>query len=145
MLCDALGRPLRLLLTGGQKADCQSAPALLAGHSAKAVIADKGYDSAPLRQWLQQRGSQPVIPPRRNRKLLFAYDEVFYRQRNIIERTINRIKDWRRIATRYDRHASVYLASLFIVATEVAQMSPDPSIWGAVRTITAFSIGIRHA
>ena len=45
------------------------------------------------------------------------YDEVFYRQRNIIERTINRIKDWRRIATRYDRHASVYLASLFIVAT----------------------------
>ena len=67
--------------------------------------------------WLQQRGSQPVIPPRRNRKLLFAYDEVFYRQRNIIERTINRIKDWRRIATRYDRHASVYLASLFIVAT----------------------------
>lgn len=84
---------------------------------AQYVIADKGYDSAPLRQWLQQRGSQPVIPPRRNRKLLFVYDEVFYRQRNIIERTINRIKDWRRIATRYDRHASVYLASLFIVAT----------------------------
>jgi transposase len=45
MLCDALGRPLRLLLTGGEKADCQSAPALLAGQSAKAVIADKGYDA----------------------------------------------------------------------------------------------------
>jgi transposase len=84
---------------------------------AQYVIADKGYDSAPLRQWLQQRGSQPVIPPRRNRKLLFAYDGVVYRQRNMIERTINRIKDWRRIATRYDRHAVVYLASLFLVAT----------------------------
>ncbi|HEX3215533.1 MAG TPA: IS5 family transposase [Aestuariivirgaceae bacterium] len=118
LVTDAAGRPRVILLTPGNTNDFKPAQRCLElMPPAQYVIADKGYDSAPLRQWLQQRGSQPVIPPRRNRKLLFAYDEVFYRQRNIIERTINRIKDWRRIATRYDRHASVYLASLFIVAT----------------------------
>jgi len=81
------------------------------------VIADKGYDSAPLRQWLLQRGSEAVIPPRRNRKVLYPYNRTLYRQRNVIERTINRIKDWRRIATRYDRNVVVYLALLFIDAT----------------------------
>ncbi len=84
---------------------------------ARYVIADKGYDSAPLRLWLLQRGSEAVIPPRRNRKVLYRYDETLYRRRNVIERTVNRFKDWRRIATRYDRNAVVYLASLFLVAT----------------------------
>jgi transposase len=80
------------------------------------VIADKGYDSAPLRQWLQQRGCQAVIPPRRNRKILYPYDAILYKQRNVIERTINRFKDWRRIATRYDRYAFTFLAALSIAA-----------------------------
>ena len=84
---------------------------------ARYVIADKGYDSAPLRLWLHQRGSEAVIPPRRNRKVLYLYDRTLYRHRNVIERTINRLKDWRRIATRYDRNAAVYLASILLVAT----------------------------
>src|SRR5262245_29378817 len=80
------------------------------------VIADKGYDSAPLRQWLDQLGCQAVIPPRRNRKVLYRYDANLYKERNIIERTINRFKDWRRIATRFDRYAFVFLAALSIAA-----------------------------
>jgi transposase len=84
--------------------------------AARYVIADKGYDSAPLRQWLEQLGCQSVIPPRRNRKVLYPYDASLYRERNIIERTINRFKDWRRIATRFDRYAFIFLAALSIAA-----------------------------
>ena len=118
LVTDAEGRPRVIQLTPGNTNDHKPAQHCLElMPPPRFVIADKGYDSAPLRQWLLQRGSEAVIPPRRNRKVLFPYNRTLYRQRNVIERTINRIKDWRRIATRYDRNVVVYLASLFIVAT----------------------------
>lgn len=80
------------------------------------VIADKGYDSDDLRQWMEKRGTAPVIPPRSNRKVQHEYDKHLYRQRNIIERTFNRFKDFRRIATRFDRKLKTYMAALCIVA-----------------------------
>jgi len=86
---------------------------------AREVIADKGYDSTDLRDWLAARGSQPVIPPRSNRKLQYEYDRRLYRERNVIERTINRLKDFRRIATRFDRNLKSYLAALCIVAVVI--------------------------
>lgn len=76
------------------------------------MIADKGYDSAALRNWLTARGTEPVIPPRANRKIQYTYDKALYRTRNVIERSSGRLKDWRRIATRFDRNIKAFLAAL---------------------------------
>jgi transposase len=76
-------------------------------------------DSDDLRCWLQTRGTTPVIPPRSNRKVQYEYDKQLYRQRNIIERTFNRFKDFRRIATRFDRNLKTYMAALCIVAAVI--------------------------
>jgi transposase len=83
------------------------------------LVADKGYDSQALREWLAERGTQAVIPPRRNRKTRFAYDKAIYKQRNIIERMFCRIKDWRRIATRFDRNIKTFMATIAIAATVI--------------------------
>ena len=80
------------------------------------LVADKGYDSQALREWLDGRGTQAVIPPRKNRKIQYHYDAAIYRQRNVIERMFCRLKDWRRVATRYDRKVSTYLATVTIAA-----------------------------
>jgi transposase len=117
LITDGEGRPRVIQLTPGNTNDHKPAQRCLEQMPpARYVIADKGYDSAQLRQWLEQLGCQPVIPPRRNRKVLYRYDPRLYKERNIIERTINRFKDWRRIATRFDRYAFVFLAALSIVA-----------------------------
>ena len=81
------------------------------------MIADKGYDSAALRQWLAARGTEPVIPPRANRKLQYTYDKALYRNRNVIERSFGRLKDYRRIATRFDKNVQNFLAALCIAVT----------------------------
>lgn len=83
----------------------------------KYVIADKGYDSDALRDWLKERGTEPVIPPRSNRKVQHHYDKALYRTRNIIERSFGRLKDYRRIATRFDKDVKVYFAALCIAVT----------------------------
>src|SRR5690349_7409323 len=103
-VCDSRGRPLVLVLTPGNTHDCKVARACIEALPPSAeLVADKGYDSGPLREWLEARGTTPVIPPRRYRKVQYAYDRAVYRQRNIIERMVCRLKDWRRIATRYAR------------------------------------------
>jgi transposase len=86
---------------------------------AATVIADKAYDSRALRDWLQARGSQAVIPPRKNRKIQYHYDKALYRERNVIERMFCRLKDWRRIATRFDRNAKTFLAALALAAAVI--------------------------
>lgn len=80
------------------------------------LVADKGYDSQALREWLDARGTEAVIPPRKNRKTQYDYDKAIYKQRNIIERMFCRLKDWRRIATRYDKLASSFAAAVAIAA-----------------------------
>lgn len=93
------------------------------------LIADKGYDSQTLREWLETRGTQPVIPPRRNRKTQHDYDKAIYKQRNIIERMFCRLKDWRRIATRFDRNLKNIHGRYRTCRRRhlVAVMSPDPN------------------
>jgi transposase len=81
------------------------------------LIADKGYDSKALREWLEERGTKPVIPPRKNRKVQYEYDQALYKQRNLIERMFNRLKDFRRIAMRFDRNAKTFLAAIALAAT----------------------------
>ena len=96
---------LILLLTPGNVHDCKVAQRCIeAMPPAAELVADKGYDSKALRDWLAERGTTAVIPPRKNRKVQYHYDKTVYRQRNIIERMFCRLKDWRRIATRFDRN-----------------------------------------
>lgn len=76
------------------------------------MIADKAYDAAHLRLFLESRGTVPVIPNKVNRKQPFPFDTTLYRSRNVIERTFCRIKDFRAIATRYDKTARNFLAGL---------------------------------
>ncbi len=81
---------------------------------------DKGYDSGDIRQTLIDNDMTAVIPPRKNRTESIDYDKVLYKERNKVERFINRIKQFRRIATRYDKLADTFLAFLHIVAAYVA-------------------------
>jgi len=83
------------------------------------LIADKGYDSNDLRSWLAGRGTRAIIPPKRHRKDKLDFDPVIYKQRNIIERMFCRLKDWRRVATRYDRKIETFMATIAIAATVI--------------------------
>lgn len=112
-----MGRPLRLLLTGGQKADCHSATTLLAGQTAKAVIADKGYDTDAIRTLVRAKRMKAVIPAKCNRKHQYRHDKTLYAQRNRIERCFGRLKLHRRIATRFDRNDSHFLGFLYLACS----------------------------
>ena len=81
---------------------------------------DKGYDSDEIRQQLKDRQMDAVIPPRSNRKTPLDYDKELYKQRNKVERFINRMKQFRRIATRYEKLKATFLAFIHIVAACVA-------------------------
>jgi len=116
MAIDAVGQPVRFILTGGEKADSPQAIPLLRGLRATHVIADKGYDANQVLGFISVQGAKAVIPPRSNRKVQREYDRELYKQRNVIERTFNRLKSWRRIATRYDRRSIYYLAFLHLAA-----------------------------
>lgn len=114
-ICDAQCRPLVLMLTPGNVHDCKVAEACLSALAPTSyVVADKGYDSKALRDWLTKRGTEPVIPPRANRKVQYQYNKAIYRERNVIERMFCRLKDWRRIATRFDRNIKNFMAAVAI-------------------------------
>ena len=107
-----------MLLTEGQMSDHKGAALLLPQlPKAKELLADKGYDSDWFRQALVMRGITPCIPPTANRRVQHAYDKQLYRQRHRIENLFARLKDWRRIATRYDRCAPIFMAAITIAAT----------------------------
>jgi transposase len=80
------------------------------------MLGDKAYDATHLRLFLESRGTTPVIPNKANRKTIFPFDEDLYRLRNVIERTFCRLKDFRGIATRYDKLARNFLAAICLVA-----------------------------
>ena len=89
---------------------------LLTGMKASHVIADKGFDSDTILSFIQSQGAIPVIPPRSSRKNPREYDKELYKQRNLIERAFNRLQQWRRVATRYDRRSLYFLAVLQLAA-----------------------------
>lgn len=107
---DALGNPVRLIATGGQVADVTQAKALVSDIKAEHVIADKGYDSSELVGVIEAAGAKAVIPSRSNRKKPRDYDEHLYKERTLVERFLNKVKNCRRIATRYEKTARNYLA-----------------------------------
>lgn len=117
-IADAKGRLLTFVLTGGEAHDCPIGAELIdAVEPAEVLLADKGYDSAELRQQLKDRGTRPVIPNRSNRKKKFRFDRKRYRERHKIENAFCRLKDFRRVATRYDKLAVVFAASVHLAAT----------------------------
>ncbi len=116
MSVDTDGKPLRFILTGGHRHDAPQAPALLEGMKARWIIADKGYDSNKILHLIEEMEATAVIPPKKNRKEQRAYDRERYKARNVIERTINKLKDYRRIATRYDRRECYYMAFLHLAS-----------------------------
>ena len=116
-LADAKGRLIAILLTGGEAHDCPVADRLLRRvKPSKHMLGDKAYDSAELRGELDERGTKPVIPNRSNRRQPFSFSKRLYKLRWRIESAFNRLKDFRRIATRYDKLARNYFSALCLVA-----------------------------
>jgi len=102
-VCDGLGRPLVMLLSEGQMSDFKGAALMLpAVPKARELLGDKGYDADWFRAALADRGIQPCIPSKSNRKVQIPYDRSLYRHRHKIENMLGKLKDWRRIHTRYD-------------------------------------------
>lgn len=106
-----------MFLNGGQTSDYIGAR-VLAGDLPKAetLLADRGYDADWFRNTLKDRGIAPCIPSRRRRKTSIPHDQDLYRQRHRIENSFARLKDWRRIATRYDRCPKVFLSACALAA-----------------------------
>lgn len=116
---DSLGNPLRVILSAGQVADIAHAAALIKDQPADFIVADKGYDADAFVETITAQGSQAVIPPRSNRVNPRAFDRHIYQDRNLIERFFNRIKQFRRIATRYDKLAQSFLAFVHLACAFV--------------------------
>ena len=116
-MADDQGRPIAFALTPGNVADISMAVPLLDGlRRPQRLIADKAYDADSLRKWLKARRIKAVRPSTRSRNRPYPLDRAAYRRRNVIERMFGRLKNWRRIATRYDRLATNFLSALALVA-----------------------------
>ena len=116
---NAKGDPLTFDVTPGEAHEVKGYDALMELHDVDPdrLLGDKGYDSDEICDDLTDRGIEPVIPPRSNRKTPINYDREAYKRRNLIERCVNRLKQFRRIATRYEKTARAYLSMLCIAST----------------------------
>ena len=120
---DALGNPLRLLLTPGQRNDIVEAEALIIGYNSTYVIGDKGYDSHDFIEVIEANGATAVIPPRSNRVDQRTYDEHLYKERHLVECCINKMKWYRRAFSRFDKLAARYFGFLcFCLFSHLAPM-----------------------
>ena len=108
---DALGRPMRLMLTAGQVHDSHGARTLLVDlDSGTVVLGDKAYDANWIRAQIRSQGAVANIPNKANRTYRYRWKKALYRERNLIERFFNRIKHYRRVATRYEKLGANFLA-----------------------------------
>ena len=116
-VCDGHGRPLTFLLTGGNAADAPQVLALLRAVPEGAIVmADKAYDADAIRRFVESRSAVPNIPFKANHRWNGCFTPYLYRGRNAIERMFYRLKDFRRVATRYDKLAANFLAAVQIAA-----------------------------
>jgi len=114
VLVDALGAPLRFILTGGQRHDVTQAEALIESFQFEHALADAAYDADSLLNTIAERNAEAVIPPRSNRLEQREYDEHLYKERHLVECLINKIKWYRRIFTRFEKLAQRYAAFLHL-------------------------------
>ena len=119
--CDARGLPLAIVLTPGQTHDSRAFEALVEdmARGTRCLIGDMGYDADWLRQELLLRGVLPVIPPNPVRQEPIPLDRELYRLRNRVERLVNRLKQFRAVATRYDKTAESFLAIVHLAASRL--------------------------
>jgi transposase len=121
---DGQGRPIQLLITPGQAHDLTATDALLADLKRGTIlIADKAYDADRLREHLKARGAIANIPNMIRRKRRFRWKKALYRQRNLIERFFNKLKQFRRIATRYDKLGATFQAFLQLAVVRISLRS----------------------
>lgn len=106
-------------MTGANESDIAQAGALLADHRPQAVIADRGYDKKALVEAIEARGAEAVIPTQKDRKEQRAIDRHLYRERNLCERFWAQAKQYRRVATRYEKKAANFLAFAWVAAVMV--------------------------
>ena len=133
-ICDSEGRPLNLFVTAGQISDYIGARALLSSlPDVDSLLGDRGYNADWLREALKDKGIRACIPGRKQRKKTVKYDKSHYKRRHhplvtfamrmhcraVIEIMFGRLKDWRRVATRYDRYPKVFLSAVALAATVV--------------------------
>lgn len=111
-----MGLPIRFILGPGQQNDMAPACDLIRGIPAEKVLADRAYDADSLHELIYEQGGEPVIPPRRHRKYQHSYDRIAYKQRWGIEGFFAKLKQWRRIATRYDKLAANFLGFVKIAS-----------------------------
>ena len=114
-----MGNPVRLIGSPGQRNDIAFVHALIEGIAAKVTIADKGYDADHFCEKIVEVGSQVVIPPKRNRTRQRPYDADLYKERNIIERFFNKLKQFRRVATRYDKLLANFMGFVKLAAIAI--------------------------
>jgi len=103
----------------GQESDIRRAEDLIVGLNPEKVLADKAYDADAFHHAIRQAGAEPVIPPKRNRRVQHTYDKDIYKERNRIERFFNKLKHFRAVATRYDKRADNYLASVKLASARI--------------------------
>ena len=119
-LVDALGTLVRFVLLPGQRHDTVGVAPLIEGVSFDALLGDKAFDADWLRAELDDRGAAAVIPPRSNRKVMIDYDTEMYRWRHLVENYFARSKEFRSIATRYDKTAESFSANINLAAAMIA-------------------------
>lgn len=119
-LVDALGNLVRFVLMPGQRNDIMGVRPLIDGVPFDALLADKAFDADWLRLELNMRGALSVIPPRKNRKQLIQIDTEMYKWRHLVENYFAKIKEFRGIATRYDKTDESFRANLNLTATIIA-------------------------
>ena len=108
---------MRIALTKGTAAECTHIIDLIDGLDADSFMADRAFDTDKILAWLEEKGIEAVIPPKKNRVDQRWYDEYLYKLRHIVENTFLHIKQWRGIATRYAKNADSFLAAVQFRAT----------------------------
>lgn len=116
---DALGNPLRFILTGGHVHDSKQSKALIEGFDFDKLLADKGYDSDCFRAAIGAAQAEAVIPSIGSRSQAISYDKDIYKERNLVERFFCKIKHFRRIATRYEKTALSFLSMLSLIGAMI--------------------------
>lgn len=117
MAVRGLGCPVRFILTPGQKGDAPQADTLIEGLPAEVVLADAAYDSDRLRNAIAEKGAIAVIPNNPSRARKYRIDRQLYAQRHLIECCFSKLKQFRRVATRYEKTAKHYFAVVTLAAT----------------------------
>jgi len=116
MACDSLGLPVRMIITAGNRNDITQVEKLTQGLCASYLLADKGYDGKSALEAAKAIGAQAVIPQRKGAKTMRKFDTEIYKARHLIENLFAALKQFRRLATRYDKHVQNYLGFVHIAA-----------------------------